>query len=195
MDRHTIRTKIRQQRASLAPHLCSDYSMDICQHLLKSWLIQRAQRIAFYFPAGNEVDLSPLIEFAWASNKQVYLPILGLRYTGQLWFVPFKPDDQLCNNRLGIPEPVHDKRQRKTKLRDLDIIFMPLVAFDNCGNRIGMGGGFYDKTLANLRVTSGWQRPKRIGIGYSLQQVDSIPTEKWDIPLHAIATEKGLTWF
>jgi len=169
--------------------------MGICQQLSKSWQIQRAQRIAFYFPAGNEVDLLPLIEFAWASNKQVYLPILGLRYTGQLWFVPFNSDDNLYLNRFGIPEPVHNKRHRKTKLRDLDILFMPLIAFDNNGNRIGMGGGFYDKTLASLHATSGWQRPKRIGVGYSLQQVDSIPTEKWDIPLHAIATEKGLTWF
>jgi len=195
IERQSLRTKIRQIRAQLSPAQCHAYSQQICEQLAKSWQVKRAERIAFYFPAGKEVDLFPLIEFAWAANKEVYLPVLGLRHTGQLWFVPFRPDDGLYLNRFGIPEPVHDKRHRKTKLRNLDIILMPLVAFDSRGNRIGMGGGFYDRTLANSQVTKGWRRPKRIGIAYSAQQIRSIPGEKWDIPLHAVATEQGITWF
>lgn len=194
-ERQSLRIKIRQSRDGLSPHLYSEYSLRICDHLAHCRYIQAAQRIAFYYPQGNEVDLLPLIEYAWASNKQVYLPVLGLRYTGQLWFVPYEADDELYLNRFGIPEPVHDRRHRRTKLRELDAILMPLVAFDKNGNRIGMGGGFYDRTLANLQVTNGWQRPKRIGIAYSLQQVDNINGEKWDIPLHAVATEQGITWF
>jgi 5-formyltetrahydrofolate cyclo-ligase len=74
-------------------------------------------------------------------------------------------------------------------------MLLPLVAFDERGNRIGMGGGFYDRTLANLQHSDGWQRPKRIGVAYQLQQTRKIPSEEWDIPLHAVATEQGITWF
>ena len=174
---------------------CHTYSQLVCEHLASSWQIMRAARIACYFPAGNEVDLFPFIEFAWRANKEVYLPVLGLRHTGQLWFVPFRPDDKLYLNRFGIQEPVHDRRHRRTSLRNLDIMLLPLVAFDERGNRIGMGGGFYDRTLANLQHSDGWQRPKRIGVAYQLQQTRKIPSEEWDIPLHAVATEQGITWF
>ena len=174
---------------------CHTYSLRICEHLASSRQIMRASRIACYFPAGNEVDLLPFIEFAWRNNKEIYLPVLGLRYTGQLWFVPFRPDDAMYLNRFGIPEPVHDRRHRRTQPRNLDIILLPLVAFDQQGNRIGMGGGFYDRTLANLPHTGGWQRPKRIGVAYQFQQARKIPIEKWDIPLHAVVTEQGMSWF
>lgn len=179
----------------MTPAQCHHSSQQICEHLARLWQIKRAKRIAFYFPAANEVDLFSLIEFAWAANKEVYLPVLGLRYTGQLWFVPYAPADELYLNRFGIPEPVHDKRHRRTKLQNLDILLMPLVAFDHSGNRVGMGGGFYDRTLANLHTMNAWQRPKRIGVAYRLQQVEHIAVEKWDIPLHAIATEDGVSWF
>lgn len=195
-DRQSLRSALRKRRAQLDPVWCEASSQLICTHLANSWLYRRANHIAFYFAQGNEVDLAALMQNAWANNKQVYLPILGLRYTGQLWFVPCAADTPLYKNRFGIAEPVHASHERRTKLRKLDLILMPLVGFDKHGNRLGMGGGFYDKSLASLQTDTGsWSRPKRIGIAYSIQGVETIPGAHWDVPLDAVATETGLRWF
>jgi 5-formyltetrahydrofolate cyclo-ligase len=195
-DRQSLRTTIRKRRAQLDPHWCEASSAQICEHLANTWLYRRARHVAFYFAQGNEADLESLMHDAWARHKQVYLPILGLRYSGQLWFVPCDAETPLYKNRFGIAEPTHAAHARRTKLRSLDLILMPLVAFDHSGNRLGMGGGFYDKTLASLNTScSTWSRPKRIGIAYDLQGVDTIPGEHWDVPLDAVVTERGLRWF
>lgn len=195
-DRQSLRMTIRQRRATLDPSWCAVSSTQICQHLADTWLYRRAQRIAFYFSQGNEVSLELLMHHAWSSGKQVFLPILGLRFHGQLWFVPCQADTPLYKNRFGIAEPVHATHERRTPLRSLDLILMPLVAYDRHGNRLGMGGGFYDKTLAALQAgKKTWSRPKRIGIAYNMQGVDSIPGEHWDVPLDAVVTESGIKWF
>ena len=195
-DRQSLRINIRKRRAQQEPAWCETNSRLICQHLAASHIYQHAQRIAFYLARGNEANLVPLIENAWAANKEVYLPILGLRYSGQLWFVPCTEDTPLYKNRFGIDEPMHAPHMRRTKLRNLDLILMPLVAFDQQGNRLGMGGGFYDKTLASLQTTSHhWSRPKRIGIAYAFQSVDALQGQAWDVPLDAVVTEQGLHWF
>jgi len=195
-DRQSLRSAIRQRRSQLDPDWCAESSAQICEHLANTWLYRRAQRIACYLSQGNEASLEPLLQNAWSNGKQVYLPILGLRYSGQLWFVPSQANTPLYKNRFGIDEPVHASHSRRTQLRSLDLILMPLVAFDQHGNRLGMGGGFYDKTLAGLNATcQAWSRPKRIGIAYAFQGVDAIPGEHWDVPLDGIATEYGLQWF
>jgi len=195
-DRQSLRTTVRKRRSQLDPAWCEASSAHICEHLASSWIYRRARHIAFYFAQGNEADLEPLMHDAWAAKKQVYLPILGLRYSGQLWFVPCQPDTPMYANRFGIAEPVHASHERRTKLRSLDLILMPLVAYDKQGNRLGMGGGFYDKTLAGLNASCrSWSHPKRIGIAYALQGVESIPGEHWDVPLDGVVTECGLQWF
>jgi 5-formyltetrahydrofolate cyclo-ligase len=195
-ERQSLRTTIRKRRSQLDPAWCQHNSARICAHIADSWLYRRARNIAFYFAQGNEANLELLLHDAWATRKQVYLPILGLRYSGQLWFVPCEADTPLYNNRFGIAEPLHASHDRRTKLRSLDLILMPLVAFDNRGNRLGMGGGFYDKTLASLNAScTSWSHPKRIGIAYAMQGVDVIPGEHWDVPLDAVVTENGLHWF
>jgi 5-formyltetrahydrofolate cyclo-ligase len=195
-DRQSLRMTIRQGRAKLDPVWCEASSALICKHLAETWLYRRANRIAFYFAQHNEVNLELLMHQAWSSHKQVYLPILGLRYSGQLWFVPCQADTPLYKNRFGILEPVHATHERRTSLRSLDLILMPLVAFDRQGNRLGMGGGFYDKTLSSLQTScKRWSRPKRIGIAYDMQGVESIAGEAWDVPLDGVVTESGLQWF
>ena len=195
-DRQSLRMTIRQRRAKLDPTWCEASSARICEHLIDSWLYRRAKHIACYFAQGNEANLDLLMHNAWARHKRVYLPILGLRYSGQLWFVPCQADTPLYKNRFGINEPMHPAHERRTQLRSLDLVLMPLVAFDHNGNRLGMGGGFYDKTLASLHAgCTSWSRPKRIGIAYDLQGLDMIPGEDWDVPLDGVVTESGLQWF
>jgi 5-formyltetrahydrofolate cyclo-ligase len=195
-DRQSLRMAIRQYRAKQDPAWCEASSALICKHLSETWLYRRAKHIAFYFAQGNEANLDLLICDAWSSHKHVYLPILGLRFSGQLWFVPCQVDTPLYKNRFGIAEPVHAAHTRRTQLRSLDLILMPLVSFDQHGNRLGMGGGFYDKSLASLHTSSNnWTRPKRIGVAYDFQRVESIPGDTWDVPLDAVVTESGWQWF
>ena len=195
-DRQSLRMTIRQRRTKLDPAWCEASSALICKHLADSWLYRRANTLALYLAQGNEANLDLLMFDAWSRLKQIYLPVLGLRYSGQLWFVPCHPDTPLYKNRYGIAEPVHASHARRTKLRSLDLILMPLVAFDHHGNRLGMGGGFYDKTLASLQTScNSWARPKRIGIAYDFQCVNTIPGEAWDVPLDGVVTESGLQWF
>jgi len=141
------------------------------------------------------MDVTPLIALAWAYRKQCYLPVLGLRNSRKMWFAPYQPDTLLINNRFGIPEPQHKNSARLFKAQSLDLILMPLVAFDNKGHRLGMGGGFYDRTLQFLLQRQQWSKPRLIGTAYAFQEVPQLDNEPWDVPLHGIATENGLQRF
>jgi 5-formyltetrahydrofolate cyclo-ligase len=109
-------------------------------------------------------------------------------------FVPFDVRDQLITNRFGIPEP-RARRFDSADVRELDVIFLPLVAVDADGNRIGSGAGFYDRALKHLRAGRHWRRPKLIGLAFECQRVKHIPVERWDVPLDALLTEKNLYRF
>ncbi len=109
----------------------------------------------------------------------------------QLWFLRYRPGEPMRANRFGIPEPA--RRQRRLALAwTLDLILVPLVGFDADCNRLGMGGGFYDRTLSFLRQRTHWQRPRLIGIAHECQRVERIQPQPWDIPLDAVATELRL---
>jgi len=191
-QRETIRQQMRQRRRSLSTEQIQTASYDLASRLAHSRQFQTSQHIAFYLANDSEIDPGYLLTMAWDHGKTCYLPVLGLRNTRRLWFLPFERNTPLLNNRFGIPEPVHSRRARLLKPVRLDLVFMPLVAFDLQGNRLGMGGGFYDRTLAFLRTRQYWQKPRLIGLAYDFQQIDKLPHASWDVPLHAIATNSGL---
>ncbi|CCQ09874.1 5-formyltetrahydrofolate cyclo-ligase [Pseudoalteromonas luteoviolacea B = ATCC 29581] len=89
-------------------------------------------------------------------------------------------------NAYGILEPVLNCSE-VCPIAQLDLLLMPLVAFDKQGNRMGMGGGYYDRTLASY-YKQNWETPRLIGLAHDCQQVDELPTEVWDVPLQAILT-------
>lgn len=188
-DRQQIRNRIRQLRRDLTPHEQHIASLDMSHQLAHSRLFKNSQHIAFYLANDGEMDVSPLIELAWSMNKTCYLPVLGLRNSRKMWFIPYHPGSQLVNNRFGIPEPLHRRQDRLLKAQFLDLILMPLVAFDANGNRLGMGGGFYDRTLQFLLKRNHWRKPHLVGTAYDFQEVTSLPNENWDVPLQGIATE------
>lgn len=183
---------MRSQRQALTPAQLDEHSQDLAKHLMANRLFQNSQHIALYLGNDGEIDPSYLIEAAWRQGKQTYLPVLGLRATNRLWFLPFAEQTPLIPNRFGIAEPQHHRRDRQFKPQRLDLVLMPLVAFDKQGNRLGMGGGFYDRTLAFLRTRRSWRKPRLIGLAYEFQCVDALPVQEWDVPLDAIATEKGI---
>lgn len=194
-SRNDIRNQIRQQRSELTRAQQLNASVLLTTQLATSSLFKNSQRIAFYLPNDSEMDVTPLISLAWTYRKQCYLPVLGLRNSRKLWFTPYRPDTLLINNRFGIPEPQHKNSARLFKAQSLDLILMPLVAFDNKGHRLGMGGGFYDRTLQFLLQRQQWSKPRLIGTAYAFQEVPQLDNEPWDVPLHGIATENGLQRF
>jgi 5-formyltetrahydrofolate cyclo-ligase len=186
MTSRTLRQTIRQQRRALTRDAAEFCAEQMAQHLFKHPLILRSHRIAAYLAADGEMDPAPLLELLWSAGKQVYLPVLVPFSRQKLWFARFSSGDMLACNRFGIPEPV---RRNLIKPLALDLVLTPLVAFDTAGHRIGMGGGFYDRTFAFLQRRQHWHKPNLVGLAYELQKQATIKPNNWDVPLDAIATE------
>jgi len=164
----------------------------LCQHIARSGLLLRYRRFTAFYTSDGEVDLSPLFARLWQQGKQIYLPVIpGPR----LCFVEYLPTTALALNAFGIPEP-RAGRERSVPLISLDVILMPLVAFDPSGNRIGMGGGYYDKTFAFKRIRPGARKPVLIGVAFDFQRYPSLPPcQPWDVPLNGAVTDAGFEWF
>jgi 5-formyltetrahydrofolate cyclo-ligase len=186
MTSRTLRQTIRQQRRALSHSEAATCAEQLAQQACKHPLILRSHRIAAYLATDGEIDPSPLLKSLWSAGKQVYLPVLVPFSPDKLWFARFDPDDILVFNRFGIPEPV---QRRLIKPSALDLVLTPLVAFDIAGHRIGMGGGFYDRTFAFLHRRQHWHKPDLIGLAYEFQKQATIKPNSWDVPLDAIATE------
>ncbi len=187
-----IRKEIQAKRQQLSLRQQQIAAEQLAMQLIKHPTFQHSQNIACYLATQGELDLMPFIQACWQHNKNVYLPVLQPRNHHPLWFVPFTPTTTLIPNRYGILEPNHKKNQRSKKIITLDSIFLPLVAFDLSGNRVGMGAGYYDRTLNMLKTRQCWLKPRLIGVGYAFQQVKSIKTNVWDVPMHFISTDKAI---
>ena len=191
-DNNNIRKEIRSKRRKLTARQQKIAAERLAEHLTRHTSFQHSQNIACYLATEGEISLTPFIQACWRNNKNVFLPVLQPRNHHPLWFVPFTENTALIPNRYGIFEPEHTKKLRNTKIITLDSIFLPLVAFDLTGNRIGMGAGYYDRTLNTLKSRKHWLKPRLIGVGYAFQQVENIKINSWDVPMHFISTEKAI---
>jgi len=179
---------MRALRRSLRQPERERAAQSLAQRLYTSRLFLRSARIAFYLPMDGEIDPTLLIERARAMNKQCLLPVLNPLTPGRLWFAPYGENEPLHCNRFNIPEPAV-KGKHMVPAWALDLILSPLVAFDAQGNRLGMGGGFYDRTLAFLSRRQRWRKPKLLGLAYEFQKVARLHCAPWDVPLHGIVTD------
>jgi 5-formyltetrahydrofolate cyclo-ligase len=180
--RQQLRALVRQRRQQLSPAEQQQAASALVKQVFSSAQIQQAQHIALYLANDAELDTFELIKALWLLGKQLYLPVLHPFVPGYLLFMRYQRDSLLYPNKFGIPEPLLQCHLLQP-VQQLDIIFTPLVAFDTQGNRLGMGGGFYDRTLAQLAPDSAC---KVIGLAHDCQQVDAVPTAAWDIPLQQI---------
>ena len=188
MSGRALRVEMRARRRGVSKPERARMAEALARHLGASLRVRRARRIACYLPNDGEMDLGPVMDFLRAAGRQVLLPAL---HGAGLWFFPYDRETPLTPNRFGIPEPDAPAHTR-CPARNLDLVLMPLVAFDPSGNRLGMGGGFYDRTFSYLRNRKFWTKPLLIGIAYEFQRLESLTPSPWDIPLQAIATEKSL---
>jgi 5-formyltetrahydrofolate cyclo-ligase len=189
-QRQNIRNQIRQRRRALTSEQQNNFALQTAERIATHPRIQAAHSIAAFLSFDGELDTRPLIERLWQQAKQVYLPVLHPFSPGNLLFLRYAPETPLVNNRFNILEPQLDVRN-VLPVESLDVVLTPLVAFDSSGQRLGMGGGFYDRTLQN------WQQlgPYPIGLAHDCQQVEQLPVEHWDIPLPEIITpSKNWAW-
>lgn len=185
-----LRKTLRQQRRALTPSQQRLAAQSLVEHVSRQSWFYNSRRMAFFIASDGEINPGPLLALAQAAGKTCFLPVLHPLKLNRLHFARYTPDTPLSPNRFGIPEPPL-KRNVVVPAWSLDVIFMPLVGFDRQGHRLGMGGGFYDRTLA---FTRHWPRalPRLVGLAHQLQEVDLLPAQPWDVPLHAIATDEGV---
>ena len=191
VDARKLRREIRAARRALTPQERAQRSAALVTHLACNPVLWSARRVACFWPNDGEADLGTLFKILWRRGKQVLLPVID---GPALWFAPYKPTTPVLANRFGIPEPAI-KRDRACALLAIDLVLMPLVAFDEQGQRLGMGGGYYDRTFACLRHRKHLRGPRLLGAAFALQRRQRLPTQPWDIPLHGAVTEEGLHWF
>ena len=192
-QRNQLREELRRKRNLLSQPDQTSHALGLANNLLHSRLYKRSKHIAAYLPADGEIDPGHLIRHAWRSNKKVYLPILA-PFNKRLYFAPYRLNCCMKLNRFKIAEPdIHPRHWLKAQ--QLDLILMPLVGFDLQGNRLGMGGGFYDRSLNFTWYRKSSYSPFLIGLAHQLQQVDQLPHQAHDVPMSMVVTEQQLYKF
>ncbi|HFC93552.1 MAG TPA: 5-formyltetrahydrofolate cyclo-ligase [Leucothrix mucor] len=189
MDKKSLKNKLRsqlqQQRNSLSTVQQALIAQKICQKVSQANCFRNAQHIAFYTPVKGEANPLALQNEA---KKSFYLPVLSTANRFHLNFVKIDKNTKYKNNIYAIPEPIYSP-QDIIPATQLDLVIMPLVAVDKEGHRMGMGGGYYDRSFA-FKLDSNTGSPMLLGFAYDFQLVDKLIAESWDVPLDYIATNR-----
>ncbi|HSW12335.1 MAG TPA: 5-formyltetrahydrofolate cyclo-ligase [Solimonas sp.] len=183
-----LRREFRQLRSSLSPAQRRRAAARIALRLSQAPCFRRARYVAIYLPCGSELDTAPLQRLCLAQGKQVYVP--KMLEGSRMRFEHLPAGTTLRRNQHGIAEPANRRLQRT--LRRMDLVVLPLTAFDLQGHRLGAGGGYYDRALAFRRS---FRKPWLVGYAYALQQAVALPAESWDVRLDAVVTERRLHLF
>lgn len=187
----TIRSSIIAKRRALTYDEIHYASKEACSRLISTSLWQQSEHIAFYIAHDSEIDPTLLIDLAHSQNKICYLPALATNDLKHLVMVRYEPDDTLIKNRYGIPEPIQDEH-KIVGPEKLELVLVPLVAFDKTGTRLGMGVGYYDRTFAFLNQPNHTRHPQLVGLAYDFQQLDHLEREAWDVGLDWIVTDEEI---
>ena len=191
MDKQSLRREMAQRRRDQDPEDAITASLHIAHRFWKLGEVSRCRNIAAYIAVGGEVDCGFIIEQAWQRNKAVFLPVL---HRGELLFSPCRPDSEFLRNRYGIPEPITPRKELFLP-REMEVVAAPVVAFDPTGNRVGQGGGYYDRSFRFQRTRMHWRHPKLIGLAFDFQKTARLKASGWDIPLHRVVTERKIYSF
>jgi len=184
VDLKILRKQLRHQRRAVSPFAQKQAQQQVLNQLLRLKAFQHSKKIGVYLHAFGEIQTRHIIEYCFKQHKEVYLPMI-CTMNKQLHWVKIT-QQQYRNNRfshhpLGMKEPMAN---RGLHVSTLDFLIMPLLACDIYGTRIGMGGGFYDKTLARAG-----KKPFRLGIAHDFQLIQQrLHRETWDQPLDALIT-------
>ncbi|WP_200260902.1 5-formyltetrahydrofolate cyclo-ligase [Halorhodospira neutriphila] len=184
-----MRRRLRRRRREILPSYRRAAERRVAAAAL-AWVRRcQARRVACYLDADGEIPTRGVLQALQERGTELYLPALG-RGGRALEFRRHRPGGPLRPNRYGLPEPP-PSAARSLPPGALGAVFLPLVAFDAEGRRLGMGGGYYDATFAFLRRWP-WRPPQLVGLAYACQQVAQVPgAQWWDVPLQGVITERG----
>jgi 5-formyltetrahydrofolate cyclo-ligase len=192
LSRAQLRRHLRGQRRALSRHAQRQAAQGLFKQLTQHPLFRRARHIALYLPNDGEIDPRPLLRAAQQRGKATYLPVLSPWPRSKMVFQRIRANQRLQKNRFGIDEPRRNPKQQR-KVWALDLLLLPLVGFDRQGSRLGMGGGFYDRSLAYRALRKNWHKPALLGLAHECQQVDRLAMASWDVPLQGTVTDKA--WY
>ena len=181
---NSLRAKALRARREMSAEDRAKSSALICKRVINSGIFFSSHTIACYLPMEDEVDTRAIIERAWRANKRIFVPVL--RKNGKMFFREMNPDTVLEKNHYDVWEPMSGDF---ISARKLDVAIAPTVAFDSANNRIGMGGGYFDRCFAYLRHRAYWLRPKLIGVAFDCQKVEKISPNPWDIRLYRVFSD------
>jgi 5-formyltetrahydrofolate cyclo-ligase len=182
-----LRQRNRKLRAELEADQLEVAANALAGHILTLNEYRQAQHIGAYFAVNGEIGLNPVIDHALAQGKKIYLPNLDPH---ALRFSPYFHSQKMRINKFRLPEPDVDDAEM-LEPGELDLVLAPLVVFDSEHNRIGMGGGFYDRSFA-FRKSPESLKPMLIGVAHELQKVERIVPQEWDVRLDMIVTDQAV---
>jgi 5-formyltetrahydrofolate cyclo-ligase len=189
LSRPQLRRMLRKARRELTPSEQRKAAQGLYRQLAQQPLFRRAKHISLYLPTDGEIDPRLLLRAAQRRGKATSLPVRSAWPRSKLVFQRVRPGDKLLPNRFRILEPrVNANRQRPVWA--LDLVLLPLVGFDDVGGRLGMGGGFYDRSLAYLARRQSWRKPTLLGLAHECQKVERLAQASWDVPLAGTVTDK-----
>lgn len=188
--RNTLRQTFRERRRSLSRSEQKFAAQNLVLQIEQLTCFADAKKIGLYMTNDGELDTKALIAHLWQKGVEVFLPVLHPFSDGHLLFLEYTQSTPMRANHFGILEPRLDC-SKICPITSLDILFTPVVAFDEVGNRLGMGGGFYDRTLVNI-INKPVCSTIVIGLAHDIQKTLSLPTQAWDIPLPYILTPTQL---
>ncbi len=183
-----LRRQLRQLRQQLSVQQLRDAETQLLNQYQYFVQKKNINKIAIYLQNDNELATGQLIDYLFTSNRDLYLPKIADSTDQSMQFVQYQQNSEMMENRFGIPEPVSNKR---IAVEQLDLMFLPLTAFDLQGNRLGMGGGYYDRTLANISEN----KPILAGLAYDFQRIENCPVDTFDQPIQFILTPSRIISF
>ena len=183
---NSLRATLRARRREIPRRVRTAAALQAARHAARDLHLRRGLRVALYHSLAEELDTAPLIALCARRGCTLFFPRITDYRAARMRFFPA---GLLSVNRYGISEPHGAVASIAT--RALDLVFLPVVGFDERGARIGMGKGYYDRALAFRRMRSAWHRPRLIGVAFEIQRLPSIVMAPHDVPLDAILTERG----
>ncbi len=202
LDKVVIRKDILALRKALAPELLRAHARAATAHILALPAWQNARRILLYMPIAQELDTTALVAHALQSGKDVFLPRCNPKQKGIMDVAQCRSLDELVVGAYGILEPdpvrcpkldlaLHGTPNMASNVSPdtaPHMAIVPAVAFDVHGNRLGYGGGYYDRFLAHEAMAHTFL----LGLAHHMQVLDELPREPWDCTMHAVCTERGV---
>ncbi|RBH58324.1 MULTISPECIES: 5-formyltetrahydrofolate cyclo-ligase [Pseudomonas] len=191
-SRPQLRRLLRKARRALSASEQRQAARGLYRQLAQHPLFRRARHISLYLPTDGEIDPRLLLREAQRRGKRTYLPVLSAWPRTRMVFQRIRPGEKLQPNRFRILEP-RVKLAAQRKVWTLDLVLLPLVGFDVEGGRLGMGGGFYDRSLAYLARRQSWRKPTLLGLAHECQKVAKLNQASWDVPLQGTVTDRA--WY